>query len=358
MFRLLTVSRAQRKMDHIKHALTTGQLRQTGFEDVMFVHQSLPNRAVTDIQLNTKIGELSLSSPIFINAMTGGGGKKTFEINQGLAEVAQACNIGLAVGSQMSAMKDPNEASTYEVVRKVNSNGVVFANLGSEASVEQSKKAVDMLQADAMQIHLNVIQELVMPEGDRDFSGALGRVEALVRELPVPVIVKETGFGISKEAARKLMNVGVTIVDVGGFGGTNFSKIENERRARKIGFFDSWGISTAASIAEVRNAVPGCSVIGSGGIQSPLDIAKALALGASAVGIAGYFLKVYMEDGQEALISLINETHEELRWIMTAVGASSIAELQEAPVVISGETYHWLTQRGVDCRFYSNRVIE
>ncbi|MEA3319012.1 MAG: type 2 isopentenyl-diphosphate Delta-isomerase [Bacillota bacterium] len=352
------MSRAQRKMDHIQHALTTGQVRQTGFDDVMFVHQSLPDLSTTDIQLNTKIGELSLSSPIFINAMTGGGGKRTWEINKALAEVAKVCNIGLAVGSQMSAIKDQDEAATYEIVRKANPDGLVFANLGSEATVDQAKKAVHMLEANAIQIHLNVIQELVMPEGDRDFTGALGRIERIVNSLDVPVIVKETGFGISRETAEKLVDVGVSIIDISGFGGTNFSKIENERRTQRLDFFNAWGIPTAASIAEVKHALPGTSIIGSGGIQRPLDIAKAITLGASAVGMAGYFLKVFMEEGQEALIQLIHETHDELRWMMTALGASTIEQLQQAPVVIKGETYHWLTQRRVDCSAYSNRAIQ
>ncbi|WP_226679732.1 type 2 isopentenyl-diphosphate Delta-isomerase [Sutcliffiella horikoshii] len=351
------MSRAQRKMDHIQHALTTGQVRQTGFDDVMFVHQSLPNLSTTDIQLNTKIGELTLSSPIFINAMTGGGGEKTWEINKALAEVAKNCKVGLAVGSQMSAIKDRDEAATYEIVRKANPNGLIFANLGSEATLDQAKKAVDMLEADALQIHLNVIQELVMPEGDRDFSGALGRIERIVESLNVPVIVKETGFGISRETAKKLVDAGVSVIDVSGYGGTNFSKIENERRTQRLEFFNDWGIPTAASIAEVKHALPDTSIIGSGGIQKPMDIAKAVALGASAVGMAGYFLKVFMEEGQEGLIQLIQQTHEELRWMMTALGASTIEELQQAPVVIKGETYHWLSQRGVDCSVYSNRIL-
>ncbi len=344
-------------MDHIKHALSTGQLKQHGFEDVTFVHQSLPNTNVSDVELNTKIGELELSSPIFINAMTGGGGEQTFEINKGLAAVARDCNIALAVGSQMSAIKNQDERYTYEIVRKENPKGLIFANLGSEATVDQAKLAVDMLQADAIQLHLNVIQELVMPEGDRDFKGALSRIEKIASSISLPLIVKETGFGISKETARKLVDAGVTIIDVGGYGGTNFSKIENERRDQRLGFFDRWGITTAASISEVKFFVPEASVIGSGGVQGALDIAKALALGSSAVGIAGYFLRVYLDEGHEALSQLIVNVHEELKWIMTALGVKTLPDLQNVPLVLSGDTFHWLTQRGVDTTYYSNRSI-
>ncbi|MCA1320764.1 type 2 isopentenyl-diphosphate Delta-isomerase [Bacillus tianshenii] len=349
------MSRAKRKMDHIKHALSTGQLRQHGFEDVMFVHQSLPNSSVSSVQLNTKIGELALSSPIFINAMTGGGGMETLTINKGLAAVARECKLALAVGSQMSAIKDRNERETYEIVRKENPDGVIFANLGSEASVDQARQAVDMLDADALQIHLNVIQELVMPEGDRDFTGALKRVEKIASSIDVPIIVKETGFGMSREAARQLVDAGVSIIDVGGFGGTNFSKIENERRDYRLSYFDDWGISTASSIAEVNCFVPEATIIGSGGIQSPLDIAKSMALGASAVGIAGYFLRVYLEEGHDGLCNLIDQVHDDLKMIMTAVGASSIEDLQRVPLVLRGETFHWLTQRGLDTSIYSKR---
>ncbi|MFE7062444.1 type 2 isopentenyl-diphosphate Delta-isomerase [Sutcliffiella sp. NPDC057660] len=349
------MSRAKRKMDHIKHALSTGQLRQHGFEDVMFVHQNLPDSSVSSVQLNTKIGELALSSPIFINAMTGGGGAETLEINKGLAGVARECKLALAVGSQMSAIKDMDERVTYEIVRTENPDGIIFANLGSEATVEQAVQAVDMLAADALQIHLNVIQELVMPEGDRDFTGALKRIEKIASSIDVPIIVKETGFGMSREAARKLSDAGVSIIDVGGFGGTNFSRIENERRENRLTFFDDWGISTTSSIAEVSHFVPEATIIGSGGIQSALDIAKAIALGASAVGIAGYFLRVYLDEGQEALCRLIANVHEDLKMLMTAVGASTIEDLKRVQLVLRGETYHWLTQRGVDTSRYSNR---
>ena len=349
------VSRAKRKLEHIQYAIATGQNRANGYEDISFVHQSLPNLSVNQIDIRTEIGELMLSSPIFINAMTGGGGKETYRINQALASVAKICNIPIAVGSQISAIKDPSERKSYEIVRKENRSGLVFANIGSEASPEVAKRAVDMIEANGLQIHLNVIQELVMPEGDRDFSQMLHRIEAIVDSINVPVIIKEVGFGMSQETARKLVDIGVNVVDVGGYGGTNFAEIENKRRDRILTFFNDWGISTTSSIVEVSSSFPDLSIIGSGGIQDGLDVAKSIALGASAVGIAGRFLKIFYQNGEEQLQAAIDEIHFDLKIIMTALGTKDISALQSAPLVIKGETYHWLKQRGIDTMRYSNR---
>ncbi len=349
------MSRAQRKLDHVQHALSIGQSRAHGFQDISFVHQSLPNMALQDVCLETKIGELFLSSPILINAMTGGGGEQTEKINEGLALAANHHGIAMAVGSQMAAIKDVNEKRSFEIVRKVNPLGVIFANLGSEATVEQAKYAVSMLEANALQIHLNVIQELTMPEGDRDFTDALRRIETIVEQCGVPVIVKEVGFGMSRETVRQLQDIGVAVIDIGGFGGTNFAGIENERRSRRLSYFNDWGIPTAASVAEASSVAANVSFIASGGIQTALEVAKAIALGASAAAFAGYFLKILLNEGIEPLIEEIELIHEDLQFIMTALGARTIAHLQQVPLVISGETYHWLEQRGIDTTAYSRR---
>lgn len=351
----MNVTRAKRKADHIRHALKTGQDLQTGFDDIAFVHQSIPDCSVEQVKLSTKIGELYLSSPIFINAMTGGGGEATYQINRKLAIAAREANIPIAVGSQMSAIKDPTEVQTYQVVRDEYPDGILFANLGSEATIDQAKAAVHMIRANALQIHLNTIQELTMPEGDRDFTGTLKRIERLVREIEVPVIVKEVGFGMSQETVRKLETIGVTMIDVGGFGGTNFSKIENERREQLLSFFDSWGIPTVNSIIEAKEASSKLAIIGSGGIRNSVEIVKALALGTSAVGMAGKFLKVLIDGGVESLADEINRTKEEITILMTALGAKTIPDLERTSLVISGPTHHWLTERRIDTKKYSNR---
>ncbi|MCP8968740.1 type 2 isopentenyl-diphosphate Delta-isomerase [Ectobacillus ponti] len=350
------MTRAQRKIDHVQYALSTGQSRAHGFQEVSFVHQSLPDLACDDVSLTTSLGELTLSSPIFINAMTGGGGKETERINEGLALAAKECGLAMAVGSQMAALRDSEEARSYEIVRRANPDGIVFANLGSEATVDQAKRAVAMLEANALQIHLNVIQELTMPEGDRDFTGALFRIEQIVRGLEVPVIVKEVGFGMSRETVAQLEGAGVSIIDVGGYGGTNFADIENERRQRVLSYFNEWGIPTAVSIAEAASIRRRAALIASGGMQTALEAAKALALGASAAAFAGSFLKHFMERGTEGLIAEIHLLHEDLTWIMTALGAARVEELQQMPLVISGTMHHWLAERGIETAQYSRRT--
>lgn len=349
------MTRSKRKWDHIQFALSTGPTRGTGFDDISFIHQSLPDSATEQVSLDTKIGELSLSSPLFINAMTGGGGERTEEINRQLAIVAKKTNVAMAVGSQMSALKNPSEASTYEIVRKENPDGIIFANLGSEATVDQALQAIDMLQANALQLHLNTIQELTMPEGDRDFTGALQRIEKIVNHTHVPVIVKEVGFGMSRETAKKLNDVGVSIVDIGGFGGTNFAKIENERRKRLLTFFNSWGIPTAVSVAEVKHSSPMLTVLASGGIQSSLDVVKALSIGASAAGLAGFVLNILLSEGIEGVITEIEEMKLEMTYLLTALGVRTIDELQKIPLLIEGKSHHWLNERGMDTKVYSNR---
>ncbi|HHY73150.1 MAG TPA: type 2 isopentenyl-diphosphate Delta-isomerase [Bacillus bacterium] len=349
------MNRAERKIQHLHHALELHSKHTNGLEDVQFVHHSIPELSVDDIEVKTQIGELHLSSPIFINAMTGGGGEKTVEINRRLAQVAKECQVAMALGSQMAAIKDKNEIKSYKVVREENPNGIIFANLGSEATLEQAKAAIEMVEADALQIHLNVIQELTMPEGDRDFSDTLARIETIARHLNLPLIVKEVGFGISRKTAGQLKNVGVSIIDVGGFGGTNFAEIENNRRKTSLSFFNDWGIPTAASIAEACSLEESISVIASGGLENALDIAKSIALGASAAAFAGKFLKTLVTDGEEALVNEIKMLEENLKLIMTALGARAIADLQKAAVVISGKTHHWLQERGIDTKSYSNR---
>ncbi|WP_282935650.1 type 2 isopentenyl-diphosphate Delta-isomerase [Paenibacillus sp. RC67] len=345
-------------MEHVHHALQLGQSGNQGFADIKLIHNCLPETSTSLISLQTLIGELNLSSPIIINAMTGGA-HETEEINRELAVAARETGLAMAVGSQMSALKNPEVAASYRIVREINPKGIVFGNLGSEATLEQALRAVDMLQADALQIHLNVMQELIMPEGDRDFQGMLKRISTIVDNVGVPVIVKEVGFGMARESMNALCEIGVKIIDVGGYGGTNFAAIENMRRTLPIEWLNEWGCSTATALVEAVNTTAKrhhVSLIGSGGIRSSLEACKALILGASAVGIAGAFLKTLRSEGTSALVTQINEMLNELKLVMTALGAPTIADLHRVPVVISGETAHWCYARGIDIHSFANRT--
>jgi isopentenyl-diphosphate delta-isomerase len=346
-------TRASRKMDHITHALETGQLGDTGFSDVKFVHNSLPNTNMNEVKLNTTIGGLSLGSPIIVNAMTGGA-EQTYEINRQLAILAKEKDLAIAVGSQMAALKNSEYEYTYKIVRQENPKGIVFANLGAEATSEQAQRAVDMLEASGLQIHLNVVQELVMPEGDRQFKGYLNRIEEIVKAVPCPVIVKEVGFGINGEVARQLTSIGVRGIDVGGYGGTNFAKIENMRRTNTYESFVDWGIKTIPSLVEVSQS-SNVDVVASGGVGTPLDAMKSLVVGAKACALAGFLLKLLRENGPEVLHETIDEFHNQMKAMMCALGITRIEEATRVPFIISGESYHWLHLRGYSVQEYARR---
>lgn len=346
--------RISRKMEHVHHALKLGQSGRQGLSDIKLVHNCLPEASTDTIALTTRIGDLTMSSPIFINAMTGGA-EETETINRSLATVAREKKLAMAVGSQMSAIKNKEVVSSYQVVRRVNPNGIIIANLGSEALPEQAERAVDMIEANALQIHLNVMQELIMPEGDRSFTGMLKRIETIVQQVSVPVIVKEVGFGIMRENARQLADIGVHILDVGGTGGTNFAAIENARRQAPLDWLNDWGCTTSVALLEALSIYPRGSIIASGGITNALEAIKALALGASGVGMAGAFLKVIQSEGIDALMGFIDELHEGLILIMTALGVRSVDQLWQRPLVISGETAAWCTTRGIDITEYAGR---
>jgi isopentenyl-diphosphate Delta-isomerase len=338
----------QRKLDHVRYALELPITNKTGFSDLRFVHRAMPDCDLSDVSLATKVGGLNFSSPLFINAMTGGA-EETERINRDLAEVARRTGIAIAVGSQRAALNDERLARTYSVVREVNPDGIVIANLGAGTSQEDAQRAVDMIGANLMQVHVNVAQELTMPEGDRSFRGLAEKIGRVVEGLSVPVIVKEVGNGMGIETCAKLAQVGVHIVDVGGMGGTNFVSIENARRSglTYASLEQEWGLTTAVSLLEAQ-AYRGCiELIGSGGVQSSLDAAKCLALGAKAVGVAGAILRPMMEHGVDYAVDLVHHWLEELRVIMTLQECKTVAELAKRPIVVLGETAEWCRLRGI-----------
>jgi isopentenyl-diphosphate delta-isomerase len=327
-----------------------------GFTDFHLVHNCLPDLAWQDIEIATTIANIPLSQPVIINAITGGAAD-VIQVNRELAEFAHLTGTAMAVGSQYSAIENPAAVESYKIVRKLNPDGVILANLGAHASPQAAVCAVDMINAQAIQIHLNTGQEIIMSEGDRNFSGYLSRIEAIVKKVTVPVIVKEVGCGIALEQARALANIGVTIIDVGGKGGTNFLAIEAARSQLTLDEeMLAWGIPTAISAVEVISTLgENIHVIISGGVRTPLDATKALCIGGRAVAIAGPILKVLKTKGIEGVVRWYQDFIVDLKRYMLLVGARSISDLRSVPLVITGFSREWLSARGINTTQFAER---
>lgn len=352
-------SRQSRKLDHLRHAL---ELEDgpcaTGFADVRLIHNCLPEVAWNDVSLDSRMLGWEMAQPILLNAITGGA-TDVQEVNGLLASFASAAKLPMAVGSQYAAIVDDSFIESYRVVRRNNPDGIIIANLGAHADVKQAKAAVAMLGAQALQIHLNPAQELLMSEGDRDFRSYLSNISKIAAAVEVPVIVKEVGFGMAREQVRFLLESGIKAIDVGGAGGTNFAAIEAGRQdERPHDDLISWGIPTVISAVETIETVAGrLPVIVSGGVRTPLDAVKALMLGADSVAMATPFLRRLFNAGLEETLQAFERFCHDMKTIMLLSGANSIAELKKRPILIGGESADWLTRRGFCLDKYANRDI-
>ena len=347
---------SKRKDEHVELAekqYVSGS--QSDFQKVRFVHHSFPEMATKDVSLQAHLLGHDMPLPFYINGMTGGS-EKTKKINADLAEVARQLNLVMASGSVCAAIKHPELVDSFKVIRDVNPNGFVLANMGPDHSVENAKRAVDILQANGLQIHINAPQELVMPEGDRDFSIWLKQIEQIVAHVDVPVMVKEVGFGMSRQTVQQLMSVGVQWVDVSGRGGTNFAAIENERRTSfSYDDLENWGQSTVISLLEAYEFKSDVHILASGGVKTPYDIIKALSLGAEAVGLSGQLLNMVVNDGPEKTIMTLEGWRDKLIAIMTLLGKKSITELQETDLIFQRDIIDWCDMRMIDYRSFSLR---
>lgn len=342
---------ANRKDDHLRLAQTQFKVNPFWDEEVTFVHQSLPQLQVNQISPVQQAFHHSFAWPFFINAMTGGS-PKAKRVNERLAQVAQACHLALAVGSMSPIFKDKANRTSYTTVRELYPDGFLLANLSLNYTPEEMQEAVDVLAADALQLHLNAPQELVMPEGDRDFSHWLKRIEAAVQQVSCPVIVKEVGFGMSQETVRQLLSIGVQAIDVSGQGGTSFTQIESSRRLRPfLSNWSDWGIPTPLSLLEARAALKDYSaqepftLIASGGIQTPMDVAKALALGSNLVGLSGIFLKQVSDQTTKEAIAWTQAFQEEFILIMALLGCQRVTDLSRTSLVFGDRILRWSHQR-------------
>lgn len=341
------MGRKERKIEHIEMALEQEDNKNI-FKDVQLVGSCLPGLNLTDVSLQTNLAGLNLKTPLLINAITGGN-KNSYWINQSLALISSRMGLAMAVGSQKAALDDPEVKNTFTVVRDVNPDGIIFANIGADASVKMAKKAVEMIEADALQVHLNVAQELVMKEGDKKFEGYLENIKKITDSLEVPVIVKEVGQGIQRKEAKMLFQAGVQGIDIGGYGGTNFIKIEMERRKdRRFSGLLNWGLPTPESLLEVLSVDNKKDVIASGGIATSMDAYKALVLGSKGVAIAGFPLRVLMREGREALEKELSFWLEELKYFLLLSGIKNLNELSGVPAVIRGELSEYARERNIE----------
>lgn len=325
---------ARRKQDHIEINLSEAvQFRQvtTGFEHYRFIHQALPDMDLSSVDLRTTFLGRALGAPLLVSSMTGGV-ERGWEITRRLATAAQEFGCAIGVGSQRVALQDAARAK-YFMVRDVAPDVFLLANLGAVQlnkgfGPDDCRRAVDMIGADALFLHLNPLQEALQPEGDRDFSSLLARIAAVCAVLEVPVVVKEVGCGISARVARQLADAGVAAIDISGAGGTSWSAVEQHRattdRGRRLGeTFSEWGIPTATSLRMAQQGAPRLPVIASGGLRTGLDAAKALALGASLAGFAGPLLRAAAESDEAAYEELATLA-DELRLAMFCTGTRTV----------------------------------
>jgi isopentenyl-diphosphate Delta-isomerase len=340
----------QRKLDHLE--LCAGddvafRGRTTLLEHVQLIHQSLPELSFDEIDTGVTLLGKRLRAPLLIAAMTGGSDRSA-EVNRELSSIAEARGYGFGLGSQRAMQREPGTAWTYEV-RKHAPNVLLLGNVGVVQAGQMSSQALAGLAseigADALCVHLNPAMELIQVDGDRDFRGSIETLGRLSRELPIPVVVKETGNGISRQTAEKVRQLGIEVIDVSGAGGTSWVGVETLRAdapLRSLGqsLWD-WGIPTAAAVHYAVGA--GLVTIATGGLRSGLDVARALALGAGVAGIARPVLQALMQGGRQGAEAYLDGIERELRTVMLLCGARTIRQLQRVPRVITGELKDWLT---------------
>jgi isopentenyl-diphosphate delta-isomerase len=342
-----------RKIEHLMVcAAEDVESGKTGLEDVRFIHNAVPEIAKSKIDVTAEFLGRRFTAPIFIAGMTGGHREAT-AVNAALSEAAEQLGIGIGVGSQRAAIERPEQIESFSIVRERAPTAFVVANIGAtqikEYDLDIIERIIEMVDADALAIHLNFLQEAVQPEGNTNAEGCLDAIKSLSESLRVPIIAKETGAGISREAATLLKEAGASAIDVGGAGGTSWAKVETYRAQKdplleRLGeLYSNWGIPTAISILESLTL----PVIGTGGIRHGLHVAKAIALGASLCGIGLPLLKLAIK-GPEDVISEITAITEELKVAMLLTGCRTLADLKRCPLLITGETKEILQQRGFD----------
>jgi isopentenyl-diphosphate delta-isomerase len=354
---------SKRKIEHLDICTRENvESRGNGFDDVEFVHRCLPEINKPEISTGTTFLGHKFDAPLMIASMTGGH-PGTTEVNANLAMAAEELGLGMGVGSQRAALENPKLEDSYRIVREKAPHAFIYGNIGapqlSKYTIEDLERAVQMIDADAMAIHLNFLQEAIQPEGDVDARGIIDQIACVASELSVPVIVKETGAGICHMDAYTLKKAGVAALDVGGRGGTSWAGVEVFRARMELDeigehlgmkFWD-WGIPTAVCLIEADVGLP---LIATGGIRDGVMMAKALAMGASMSSVA-LPLVAAARIGPEKVKRTLELYIEELKAVMFLTGSRSAEDVRRAPVIISGKTRDALEARGFDWKVFAQR---
>lgn len=358
----------KRKLRHIRVSLEENVETDiaTGFEDVRLIHRALPEIDLDEVSTETTFFGRKLAAPLIISAITGGT-EDAAKINEVLAEVAEEKQIGISVGSQRIAIAQPETIPTFSVVREKAPSTFVMGNLGCPQlslgwGVAEAEKCIEMVDADALALHMNPLQEAVQVDGDTNYHGVYEKISELNKNLDTPIIMKETGAGIAWEDAIKMQKAGASGLEISGVGGTSWSAVEYHI-AKEVGKQEmeylggalwNWGIPTAISVMETTKKTD-LAVISSGGIRTGVEIVKSIALGAHIGGIAKPFLEKAIE-GKDALAEHVDHIISEIRVAMFLIGASNLDELKHVPVLVMGKTAEWLRLRGFEPSSYANRT--
>ncbi|MEM3557676.1 MAG: type 2 isopentenyl-diphosphate Delta-isomerase [Metallosphaera sp.] len=361
------MSLINRKLEHVEICLyeDVQGIVSTLLEDVTLIHQAMPRMNFRDVDTRAEFLGKTLSLPLMVTGMTGGH-EELGKVNAVIAEVVEELGLAMGVGSQRVAVERPETAESFKVTRRIAPTAPLVANLGLPQvtrgyGVKQFMDAIQMIEANAIAVHLNPAQELFQPEGEPEYPlSALEALRDISKELNVPVIVKESGTGMSMETAKLLADHGFKILDVSGQGGTSWIAVEMVRNRRKGNWkyessqlFSGWGIPTAASIVETRYSVPDSYIIASGGIRNGLDVAKSISLGANIAGMANPVLH-HAVRGKEQLKKFFEEVAFQLRAAMFLTGSRDVKTLRHAPLVISGKLKDWLESRGLTLSVYES----
>ena len=331
-----------RKDEHIKYALEH-RSDYNSFDDVELIHSSIPKYNLDEIDLSTNFASHDFEFPFFINAITGGS-ENAKKINQKLAKVANECNLLFVTGSYSAALKNSDDDS-FKIVKKENPDLQLATNIGIDKDYIAGITAIKALNPLFLQVHVNLMQELIMLEGSRNFSEWENNLKEFVQNIKIPVILKEVGFGMTENTIKQGIKLGIKTFDISGRGGTSFAFIENMRRKNSLDYLNNWGQTTVSCLLNLKNYTNKVEIIASGGVRNPLDMIKCLVLGAKAVGISRTILELAVKYDVENIIKIVENWKIECKMIMCALNAKNINELQNTKYVLYGKTLEFSMQK-------------